>query len=208
MSAALLPANSTELERALADAMGHATNLDVPLRSLWDPEQIRADLLPYLAWAYSVEEEWEFAETEAERRALVASSVALHRYKGTPYAVRRGLQSLGFLDAEIHEGEQVLRHDGSFLRSGSDTYNAGARWALFSVTLDLGNSKGFDERIAARVRRAIDIWKNARSQLHRIELRVSLSEARQSAAEARLMVHIGLRLREWMGTGRPQLEAL
>lgn len=197
MSAALLPANSTDLERALADTMACATNLNVPLRSLWNADQIRADLLPYLAWAYSVEEEWEFAETEAERRALVASSVELHRYKGTPYAVRRGLQSLGFRDAEIHEGEQVLRHDGSFLRSGGDTYNAGARWALFSVTLDLGNSKGFDERIAARVRRAIDIWKNARSHLHRIELRVSLSEARQSAAEARLMVHIGLRLRDY-----------
>lgn len=197
MSASLLPPNSTDLERAIAEATARSTDLAVPLRTLWNPEQIRADLLPYLAWAYSVEEEWEFAETEAERRALVASSVELHRYKGTPYAVRRGLQSLGFLDAEIHEGEQVLRHDGSFLRSGSETYNAGSRWALFSVTLDLGNTKGFDERIAARVRRAIDIWKNARSQLHRIELRVSLNEIRQPAAAASLRLSIGLRLQDY-----------
>lgn len=191
----LLPPNTTPLERALAESLGSIGDLPTPLRTLWDPQTIPAELLPYLAWALSVEEEWEFATTEQEQRDLVASSVALHRYKGTPYAVRQGLRSAGFLEAEIHEGQAVLRHDASFRRNALEDYNAGRRWALFSITLDLGNSKGFSGDTAARARRAIDTWKNARSHLHRIELRVSLNTHRNTVAEATPHLHVALALR-------------
>jgi phage tail P2-like protein len=193
----LLPASTSPLERNVAQALGSISDLPTPLRTLWDPQAIPADLLPYLAWALSVEEEWEFATTEQEQRDLVESSVALHSYKGTPYAVRQGLRSAGFRQAEIHEGQAVLRHDGSFQRNGIEDYNAGRRWALFSITLDLGNSKGFSGDIAARARRAIDTWKNARSHLYRIDLRVTLSTERDGMAEDTAQLHVALHAKSY-----------
>ena len=66
----------------------------------------------------SIGEEWALATTEAERRSMVAAAVELHRYKGTPYAVRRGLVSAGFRDATVQEGQAVLRHDATVRRDG------------------------------------------------------------------------------------------
>lgn len=193
----LLPPNVSTMERATAQALGSISDLPTPLRTLWDPQAIRADLLPYLAWALSVEEEWEFATTEQEQRDLVESSVALHSYKGTPYAVRQGLRSAGFRQAEIHEGRAVLRHDGGFQRNGIEDYNAGRRWALFSITLDLGNSKGFSGDIAARARRAIDTWKNARSHLYRIDLKATLSTERDADSTATALLHVAIHARSY-----------
>lgn len=192
--ARLLPHNASRLERDVADALGDLGDIPTPLRTLWDSQSIPAELLPYLAWALSVEEEWEYADTEQERRDLVASSVALHRHKGTPYAVRQGLESAGFAKAKIREGEATLRHDGSFQRNGLEDYNAGRRWALFSVTLDLGNTKGFSGDSAGRARKAISTWKNARSHLQRIALEVSITESRDTDASASpcLGVHLAM----------------
>ncbi len=188
----LLPPNSSVLERALSAAGAAVDDIPVPLTDLWNPWTIPAELLPYLAWSLSIEQEWNFATTEQEQRALVANAVELHRYKGTPYAVRQGLKSAGFADAIISEGEPVLRHDGTVRRDGIEDYNVGRRWALFSITLDLGDRKGFSGVSAERVRTAINVWKNARSHLHRIELKASITEHRQPDATAKPWLHVGL----------------
>ncbi|EDP63837.1 phage tail protein I [alpha proteobacterium BAL199] len=194
MTASLLPSNASAAEQALALSLARLSDIPVPNRDLWNPRTIPAHLLPWLAWSLSIGEEWALATTEAERRSMVAAAVELHRYKGTPYAVRRGLVSAGFRDATVQEGQAVLRHDATVRRDGSDDYNVGRRWALFSVTLDLGNDKGFDPEVARLARIAIDVWKNARSHLRSLELRATLTENRTTTATASPRLRAGFAL--------------
>ncbi|WP_322528553.1 phage tail protein I [Salinicola sp. LHM] len=191
MSTPMLPPNATPLERRVASVNGAISDLPTPLRTLWNPATIRADLLPYLAWALSIGIEWEFARTEAERRALVASAVDLHRYKGTPYAIRRGLQLLGFRDAEIIEGMAVIQHDSEIVRDGSQAFAGSARWALFRIVADLGNQEGLDAAQVARVRRIVETYKNARSHLHALSFRVNVTTAVEHPTTISLPLHVG-----------------
>ncbi|WP_442489384.1 phage tail protein I [Halomonas litopenaei] len=188
MTRALLPPNASALERRLAETTGTLGELPTPLRTLWDPRTVPADLLPYLAWSLSIDLEWGFARTEQEQRDLVAAAVELHRYKGTPYAVRRGMALLGFRDAEIHEGMAALRHDGEVDRDGRQRFAGDARWALFRITADLGNHEGLDGQRLVRIRRIVEHYKNARSHLHALSFRANVT------AEATRPISIALPL--------------
>ena len=89
----LLPVNATELERHLEQVLDAATDLPVGIRQLWDPDSCPLSLLPWLAWAFSVDE-WDDRWPEHIKRQVVRNSFAVHRYKGTPYAVQEALDSL------------------------------------------------------------------------------------------------------------------
>lgn len=93
MISRLLPPNRTPLESALADAMSLTTDPGV-IRTLADSARCPAALLPWLAWAKSVDG-WDEAVTEPARRALIRQSFAIHKRKGTVGAVRRALGALG-----------------------------------------------------------------------------------------------------------------
>lgn len=90
----LLPLNSTDLERAAAQAGVQATDLPVILRSLWNPETCPLNLLPWLAWAWSVDD-WSDDWSERQKRDTVKQALAVQRIKGTIGAVRRALGALG-----------------------------------------------------------------------------------------------------------------
>lgn len=94
----LLPANATPLERALADVDGTRL-LATPtafMASLWDPATCPAHLLPYLAWALSVDV-WNPDWSEATKRAVIAAAPAVHRRKGTRAAVEDAVAALGLV---------------------------------------------------------------------------------------------------------------
>lgn len=93
MISRLLPPNRTPLESALADAMSLTADPGV-IRTLADSARCPAALLPWLAWAKSVDG-WDEAVTEPARRALIRQSFAIHKRKGTVGAVRRALGALG-----------------------------------------------------------------------------------------------------------------
>ena len=92
--ATLLPSNATPLERALEAAIRPRADEDV-IRRVWDPWACEAHLLPWLAWQLSVDY-WEDAWTEHQKRAVIAASIEVHRRKGTPGAMRRIVESLGY----------------------------------------------------------------------------------------------------------------
>ena len=94
MSSRLLPINSTPLERVLADVQ--VADLPVPLRELMDPQRCPVALLPYLAWAWSVDR-WDPAWSEAVKRKAVAAAFRIHQHKGTIAALRRVIEPLGYL---------------------------------------------------------------------------------------------------------------
>lgn len=104
----LLPPNASPLERALEAVAGariEAVEVE-RLRALWTPADCPAPLLPWLAWALSVDE-WDADWSEATQRAVIAASVEVHRRKGTLGAVRRALAATGYR-TQISEWWQQL----------------------------------------------------------------------------------------------------
>lgn len=90
----LLPPSSTPLERALANTVAKVSTLPTPARDLWNPDTCPVELLPWLAWAFSLDD-WDVTWTEAQQRAAVKASYSVHRYKGTIGSVKDALQALG-----------------------------------------------------------------------------------------------------------------
>ncbi|RJT40509.1 phage tail protein I [Rahnella woolbedingensis] len=96
MSDRLLPSGSTQLEVAAAQALSQIGNLSVPLRELWDPDSCPLKLLPYIAWAFSVDR-WDENWTEQAKRSAVRAAWFVHKHKGTIGALRRVVEPLGYL---------------------------------------------------------------------------------------------------------------
>ncbi|WP_309866464.1 phage tail protein I [Luteibacter sp. 1214] len=90
----LLPANATELERALEQVGLSLLDLPVAIDTLWNPDTISADLLPWLAWSLSVDS-WKPYWSEVVKRNRVKSAIDIARRKGTAKAVRDVVESFG-----------------------------------------------------------------------------------------------------------------
>lgn len=84
------------MEIAAAQACSQLGNVPVPLRQLWNADLCPLPLLPYLAWAWSVDR-WDESWPEATKRAVVKSSAYVHKRKGTIGALRRVVEPLGYL---------------------------------------------------------------------------------------------------------------
>ncbi|MDR7024231.1 phage tail protein I [Pseudomonas peli] len=92
----MLPSNATQLERLAAQALAQIERVPVPIRDLISPTRCPAHLLPYLAWAMSVDR-WEESWPEATKRQVIASSYYVHAHKGTIGSLRRVVEPLGYL---------------------------------------------------------------------------------------------------------------
>jgi hypothetical protein len=91
----ILPNNGTDYERALASQVEQILELDTDeIRRLWDPWTCDFALLPYLAWALSVDL-WEPSWPEAKKRAVVAGSFGMHKLKGTKAGIAAYLGLVG-----------------------------------------------------------------------------------------------------------------
>jgi phage tail P2-like protein len=86
-AADLLPSNATVLERELALQSGTLDAIDpVAIEGIWDAWRCPAALLPWLAWALSVDH-WDDAWSEIIKRQTIADSPAYHRRKGSVASV-------------------------------------------------------------------------------------------------------------------------
>jgi len=93
--ASVLPPNASLLERATESAVNAAiSSISVPVKDLWSPELCPVELLPWLAWALSVDN-WNANWSEAVQRSVIKASVGVHRHKGTIGALRRAIAALG-----------------------------------------------------------------------------------------------------------------
>lgn len=106
MVARLLPGNSTELERLAAQALAQIERVPVPLRDLWNPDACPVALLPYLAWAFSVDR-WSQSWPESAKRNSIKAAYFIHSRKGTIGALRRVVEPLGYL-IEVREWWEEL----------------------------------------------------------------------------------------------------
>lgn len=147
MSDRLLPPNATAQEQALEDATARLADLPPSVRSMWNADTCPAALLPWMAWAFSVDE-WDAGWTDAQKRGAIKASLSVHKHKGTVGAVKESMAALGF-EAELVEWFQ--------------TTPAGTPYT-FGVTINVDQT-GFSQAQIAKLIRTILATKNLRSHL-------------------------------------------
>lgn len=144
----LLPPNATDLERAVEAVIMQILSIEVPVDRLWSPERCPAAVLPYLAWALSVDE-WDVSWSVERQREVVAAAIQIQRHKGTPWAIKRALEVLGYGTATLVEQSPVHRYDGALIHDGAETYAQSDHWAEYRIVLDRPITLGQAERVRA-----------------------------------------------------------
>ncbi len=90
----ILPSSVSDLERDLELALARIEQVEIPIATLWSPWECPLEVLPFLAWALSVDL-WRSDWPETVKRRVVANSLDVHRIKGTRPAVEKALSDLG-----------------------------------------------------------------------------------------------------------------
>ncbi|ACZ76651.1 MULTISPECIES: phage tail protein I [Dickeya] len=108
----LLPPGSSTLEHAVATTGASVENVPIPLRQIWNPDTCPVELLPYLAWTWSVDR-WDESWSESVKRKVIKDAFFIHRHKGTIGALRRVVEPLGYL-IRIKEWWQTGDVPGTF----------------------------------------------------------------------------------------------
>lgn len=100
LSATLLPPTATGLARAMDVLEGRLLRLPVEMITK-DPAAVDVAWLDQLAWEMSVDV-WDPDWPEDVKRSVIAASVEVHRFKGTPHAIRTALAGFD-VDTELLE---------------------------------------------------------------------------------------------------------
>ena len=146
MNSSLLPPSASAWMRSAEAGTAKLSGITVAIRTLWTPTACPVDLLPYLAWALSVDR-WDKNWPAARKVAAIQRSYWLHRRKGTRAAVRRVIEDMGF-SATFAEWFDVDDEPGTF-RLGVDVNEVG----LTPKTLDelnrlIGDAKPVSRHLA------------------------------------------------------------
>ncbi len=91
----LLPKNTSKLEQRAAETLAEIRRVPIPLRDLLSPERCPEQLLPYLAWAFSVDR-WHTNWPVETKRKAIKDAYYVHAHKGTIGALRRVVEPLGY----------------------------------------------------------------------------------------------------------------
>ncbi len=97
--------------------------------------------------------------TEAAERALLMTAIPLHRFRGTPWAIKQALASLGWTQVTLLEGQSSW---------GGDAYPSNQGWAVFRVMIDLVAGQGVPSGAASTAAAAVNFFKPARAWLDSI----------------------------------------
>ena len=109
MADTLLPASAGTQERAIEQAIVRASDFAPDFARNWVPNEVPENILPWLAWAYSVDE-WSAGWPLEVRREYTDQSYYIHRYKGTVAAVKRALRAV--VGGEELVLEEWFQYDG------------------------------------------------------------------------------------------------
>ena len=131
-------------------------NLDLECILVSIIDNVPSDALPHLAEQYHItgNEGWLQAETDEEKRSLIKSSIKMHRYKGTKYAIKEVLKNLN-ISGDVSE----------WFEYGGNPYYFKVILQVLDMPITLDTEK--------KLRALIDEYKNERSWLDFIRLEIS-----------------------------------
>lgn len=153
----MLPNNATAQERALSNTIARVGEVPLAARKMWNPDTIPANLLPWMAWAFSVDD-WNNNWTEAEKRAVIKNSLYVHKHKGTLAAIKRAVEPLGYIIRIVEWWE--------------DTPPA----EPYTFRLEVGLlDKGVDETIYDQFETLIESNKNLRSHMKSLTIKSEIN---------------------------------
>lgn len=84
------------MEQRAAEILKSAVENPIVITDLINPDKCPVHLLPYLAWAFSVDK-WDENWSEEVKRIAIKQSFFIHKRKGTINAVRRVVEPIGYL---------------------------------------------------------------------------------------------------------------
>lgn len=152
----MLPPNATAQERALSEATARLSEVPLLVRESWNPDTCPAELLPWLAWAFSVDE-WDTSWTEQEKRDVIKASLDVHKHKGTIGAIDRALKPLGYLIEVVEWWETTPK---------GEPYT-------FSIVMGTG-SKPVSAELYEKAERIVLTYKNLRSHLRALTVKADV----------------------------------
>jgi phage tail P2-like protein len=89
----ILPQQLSEIELNLDAAASRISDVSIPIATLWSAKNCSIEVLPYLAWAFSVDD-WRNDWPEQTKRQVVIDSPDVHSKKGTRPAVQKAISSV------------------------------------------------------------------------------------------------------------------
>ena len=160
MPDSLLPPNATTQEQALEGATARLGDVPAPLRDVWHPDSCPAQLLPWLAWAFGVDE-WDAGWSEEAKRNTIRNAVRIQRRKGSVWSIKRAIADAGYGDSQLIEGNSSHFYNGVDKYNGMTTHGDATEWARYRFVL----SRPITNDQAAQVRRILDYVAPARCHL-------------------------------------------
>lgn len=156
----LLPPNATDQEIALDLSTSRVGDVPVPIRDLWNPDSCPNNLLPWLAWAFGVDE-WDANWSDEAKRNIIRDAVAVQRKKGSVWAIKQVIANAGYGDSTLLEGNSSIKYDGTKTHNGIYKYGDSTEWARyrFFLTRPITNAQ------AEQIRRILDYTAPARCHL-------------------------------------------
>ena len=154
----LAPINDTHLKIFDEICEERFSNIDLDCLLVVLIDNVPSDALPHLARQYHItgNEGWIQALSEEEKRALIKSSIKMHRYKGTKYALEEILSTLN-ITGSVEE----------WFEYGGEPY-------YFKIILQIFN-RSINEETEEKLIDLINEYKNERSWLEEIEFQLTSS---------------------------------
>ena len=154
---------------ALADLASRLDSLDKSQIMTSIIELVDDKYIELLAekWSVTGYDGYLLEDSIKSKRSLISAAVELHKYKGTPWAVKQICKNLGLGDVEIIERLAKQYYDGAINRNGMYYRGDDNRWAQYRIILN-GIITNEDAKIA---RLAIERFAPARSELVALDFR-------------------------------------
>ncbi len=128
MSKSLLPINASQLLKDLESSSLKATSLEALNRYVTNPDLAPDNILPWLAWAVSVDD-WSDNWPKVIKREMIKNSISLHQIKGTKRAIQKALEIIGVAGEIVEWWElnpRMTPHSFNITAYLNDNINEGA----------------------------------------------------------------------------------
>ena len=156
LSKSLAPINDINLKIFDEICEERFKNIDLECILISIIDNVPADALPHLAEQYHItgNEGWIQALSDTEKRNLIKSSIKMHRYKGTKFAIEEIFKTLNIVG------------------NVEEWFNYGGQPYYFKVILQIFN-RSINEETENKLIALINEYKNERSWLEEIQFHLS-----------------------------------